>query len=456
MAYIAPKLYDDPVVGYNEIAATVAANERAVIDFDYVTTENPNTTSYEYLELMYPAATILGADGDVSSPEIDQSALGACGHFSQISCYASSTQEYRLETGIYPTEISPISLYLLRIQDPNNPLGTKWVAIDSRMPSKNGKSDFIGVSDSGALAPLLAIKAESQAKGGSFNEVTNHEVFKRNFNWFPSVTKTVKSFEEMAIAIGRGAVCLFSMTQQKDPVTGANITPSGVVYGHGFGLVGTLTANDLDGVPVKLVRLSNPWPGGGDFTTNNPYTDTSPFWDQSPELSAKRVETRGYSGEYWVDWSTFLQLTGKTEFEVKVPLPQPELPNVATLTYTFDDTTAIASNLLVNLWPLAAKNKNYIAITVTEKADIQIEQSWKSGSGDRHTSLKIQNVAKTFTQVAPTGGWAATKNNTITFPSAGTYYIFPVTSNMMLDRGELQLLFQSDKAFELKRLEAIA
>lgn len=455
MAYIAPKLYDSPEQGYQEIAATLAPGQRAIIEFDYATTENPDATAYEYLEVMYPNATVLGADGDISSPEIYQGALGACGHFSQIACYASSTNEYRLETGIYPTEVSPISLYLLRIQDPNNPLGVKWVATDSRMPCKpGGKSNFIGLPASGALAPMLAIKAESQAKGGSFNEVTNHEVFKRNFNWFPSVTKTVKSFEEMAIAIERGAVCLFSMTQQKDPVTGADITPSGVVYDHGYGLVGTLTANDLEGMPVKLVRLSNPWPGGSDFESS--YSDNAPFWDQSPELSAKRDETRAFGGEYWVSWNCFCQLTGKTEFEVKVPLPQPEYPNVATLTYTFDETTAIASNLLSSLWPLAATRKDYIAVTVTEPTEIQIEQSWKSGTGNRHAMLKIQNVAKTFTFVTPTGYWGSVKNNTVSFPSAGTYYIFPNTTNMMVDRGELQLIFQSAKAFELKRLEAIA
>lgn len=457
MPYIAPKLYDDPTAGYNEIAATLAPGQRAVIEFDYATTENPDATAYEYLEVMYPAATVLGADGDISSPEIYQGALGACGHFSQIACYASSKNEYRLETGIYPTEISPISLYLLRVQDPNNPLGVKWVATDSRMPCKpGGKSNFIGLPASGALAPMLAIKAEAQSKGGSFNEVTNHQVFKRSFNWFPCTTKTVKSFEEMAIAIERGAICLFSMAQQKDPLTGADITPKGVVYGHGYGLVETLTANGLDGSLVKLTRLSNPWPGGSDFISDNPYADDAAFWDQSPELSAKRDETRAFGGEYWVSWNCFCQLTGKTQFDVKVPLPQPEYPNVATLTYTFDDTTAIASNLLSNLWPLAEKRKDYIAVTVTEPTDIQIEQSWKNGTGDRHTLLKIQNVAKTFTLAAPTGYWSAVKNNVISFPSAGTYYIFPATTNMMVDRGELQLLFQSAKAFEVKRLGAIA
>lgn len=443
-------LFDDPIVGYQQIAATLQPGQRFQQQFLYETVENPEASAYEYLEILYPNATVLGADGDIGAWEINQSALGSCGHFSEVAAYASPKGEYRLETGIYPTEISPISLYLVRIQDPENPLGTKWIAIDSRMPIKPGgkSSYFMGVSSSGAIAPLLAIKAKSSAKGGCFDEITNTPALNIGFNWFPSTKIQVSTFEEFASAIERGGLCVYSLTQQYDGTT--PITPPGVVYGHGYSAPDTLKTVEPDGTETKLVFMSNPWGGGSDALS--PFADDSPWWDTHPELAEKVAASRQSKGEYWVTWDMFCQLTGQTTYEVRVPLPLPEYPYIKCIKRSFTDETAIASaSNPFNLIKLGQRLNDVIEVSLTQSSLMQCELKWASGSGNRNTSIVATDANNNALTRTNTVFWGASKTVPLSLKAKiGTYKLYPYTEAQETDRGELWVMFLSKVPFEMK------
>ena len=453
---IAPILTDDPQAKYAELAALVPEGQKYEQNFDYINTENPEASEAHYLEDLYPAATVLGPDGDIGSWEICQSMLGACGHFSGIAAYASAPEPYRLESGIYPTEISPIGLYFFRIRDPENLFGTKWIAIDSKMPTKpGGKSYFIGLPTSGAIAPLLAIKAEASARGGNFDEVTNSQKFQSqiSFAWFPSVEIKCETFQQLADAIAHGGACIFSMSQQYD-TTGAAITPSGVVYGHGFAAPDTIETTNPDGSLVQLVRIENPWGGGSDVVGD--YSDNAPFWDAHPELASKRIDAQQAGGNYWVSYNYFCQLTGRTNFNVRVPLPLPSHPHVKpTLTYVFDETTAITPPYTAQLCALATKKNDLITVQVTEQTNLIFMTRWRGGVGGRNYQLKFANMSNAFVVLTDTTYNAGMGSKTVTL-SPGTYKMLPCTQNMMVDRGTLEITIMSDRDFVLSRNGAIA
>lgn len=211
------------------------------------------------------------------------------------------------------TRTYTIGLYFVRVTDPDAPMQTVWIAIDSKVPCKpGGKSSCIFITDGQPLAAALLMKAAATVRGGSINEITNSATLKRKFlGWFPQVVKTCSTFAEFKAAIEADGQYVFSMSQQYD-ATGGKVTPSGVVYAHAFGAV-----EAIEGPDYQLVRVENPWASGSDFVSE--YSDDAPFWDAHPELAEYKLHSIASKGNYWVSWETFKKLTGKSTFDVKVP-----------------------------------------------------------------------------------------------------------------------------------------
>lgn len=319
-APITPLLFDDPVEAYNELAATVPANGKFNQDFDYSIVELPKVNDAKYLEVSFPKSPITDFDGDLDSWQIAQGSLGACGTFSKIACYSSFPQSspWAVEKGIYPLTPSPIGLYLIRVFDPVSQ-SVKWVAIDSKVPCEatpTSKSTCIYLTDGKTpLLPALLTKASATMRGGSFNEITNHPSFKIPFTpWFPSKVVTSSNPVELANYAQTGCIWVISMTQQFDDL-GNKITPKGVVYGHAFGI-----CDAIQGEGFILFRIENPWSSASSQDYVSKYSDDAPFWNDHPELAQKKADSFAATGNYWVDFATLCKLSGKTSFNVTVPL----------------------------------------------------------------------------------------------------------------------------------------
>jgi Calpain family cysteine protease len=318
-APIKPFLTLDPIAEYEKIEASLATGEKYIQVFDYTTIENPGYSTPKYLEDLYPTATILGADGDIGTHEIAQGIIGACGTFARIASYAAVKLgcKYRLEEAIYPATLSPIGLYFVRVQNPLDANGVAWVAIDSRMPcSQLGGSPFAYLPSSKALAPMLFFKAAATMRGGCFDEVTNSAKFGLPFKWFPWKDVTVSAFATFAAELEKGALFVTSMVQQYDDA-GVAVKVPGVVLAHAFAIVDTLAVYYPDGSRVELVRIENPWAGGSDYVSD--YSESAQFWKDHPEFADKLADASQSLGNYWVDWATFLKLTGKAKFVVQSP-----------------------------------------------------------------------------------------------------------------------------------------
>lgn len=436
---IAPKLYDDPVIAYNEIAATVPAGERYCQSFDYSIIELPKCTTAKYLEVSFPNSPITDASG-IDSWDITQGALGCCGSAAELACYGSipSDSDWALEKGIYPLERSPISLYLVRVFDCDTQ-SVKWVAIDSKAPCENtvsSKSTCIWISDGQPLAPALLIKAKCTMKGGSFDTITNSDPFRKPFSWFPEVTFKCDTFAKFKEALSYGGIAITAMTQQYD-ADGLKINPPGVVLGHAFGLVDCI---EHDG--HQLVRIENPWgPSTSDYLS--PYSDDAPFWDAYPELAVKRADARAGGGNYWVDWETLKKLTGKTSFDVSVPMPNPKYPHLQYFREEMDGEP----NLGTEWWTWKKRifdrtpSDQVKRITIDEPTTLQVETSWMRGTGDRHTRVYFMDAIGTVVASTQEASWGGKKVSEITL-QPGVYGMYPL-ANQNVDRGLLQVRIYS-------------
>lgn len=450
---IAPVLVSDPVAAYQEFVGKLQPGEKYKQEFDYSCIEVSAANIPKRLEESFPNSTVLGIDGDVTSNEPGQGSLGCCGSVATIAALASvpSSFAHSLENCIYPKEVSSHGLYFIRVADPDNFLGTKWVAIDSNVSTvEGGKSEFMRLKDGEALAPALFLKAAATMRGGTYDGISNSDPFKKSFSWYPSTTVKTSTFAEFADAILNGGVYVFSMTQQYD-TAGVAINPLGVVYGHAFSAPETLTAINGDGTIANLVRVSNPWGGGSDYQSE--YSEGAPFWADHPELADKLAVVSRAGGEYWVSWNQFKTLVGKTVFEVTVPLPLAIRPHIDYFRYEFDGTPVMSSEwwnwnaeLVANV-PL----NRVKTLTLTEPTTLTLDIFWLNGSGPRHTNLKFLPVGSSTVaaQLNPEIWWGGNGQQQVTL-KAGSYRIYPLTRSPNTDRGTLQVLVSSDKPFKLE------
>lgn len=449
--YIAPILVSDPAVAYQEFTANLAPNEKYSQTFDYNTVEVPAANFPKRLEESFPNSTVLGVDGDITSNEPGQGSLGCCGTVANICALASvpTSFAHSLENCIYPTEVSSHGLYFVRVADPDNFLATKWVAIDSNVSAtENGKSEFIRLKDGDALAPALFLKAAATMRGGTYDAISNSDPFKKSFSWYPSTTVKCGTFADFADAISNGGVYIFSLTQQYD-ASGIATTPLGVVYGHAFSAPETLFVSNPDGTATNLVRMSNPWGGGSDYQSE--YSEGSQFWVDHPELADKLAVVSRAGGEYWVSWEQFKTLTGRTTFDVTMPLPLATHAHTKNpVVYVFDETTAITPPYTAQLCALATKKNDLTTIQVTAPTNLILLTRWLDGSGARNYQIKFANMSNTFVVQTSVTNSAALGTQSVTL-QAGTYKMLPCTQNMMVDRGSLEITIMSDLDIVLAR-----
>lgn len=449
---IIPLFFDDPAIAYSELAAILQPGKKYVQPFDHFSLENPLATEQRRLGEMYPNATVLGTDMDVNADSTAQTSLGACGTYANINAFAAVPVgcKYRLEEAIYPLEPSPIGAYFVRVQSPDNPLETKWVLIDDQVPTMPGKnsSNFFSVRD--CLAPGLFLKAAATMRGGAWNEITNSGSFGIRFNWFPSTLVDCKTADELHKAISVGSLCVFSMTQQFNQM-GEPISVPGVVLGHAFSVTHSISTTGVDGLPLYIYRISNPWGGGSEYIQSICAEGNDDFWNLHSELATQRAESQAIAGTYFVTWDELCRLTGRTSFDVTHPLPLPEYPYVKCLKQSFTDETAIAYSPFANLANLAQQQNNLIEVSLSQSSLMQVNIRWQSGTGSRNTAVLatgINNKPLTKTSTVFGGG-------TRTVPlslkgSIGKYRLYPFTDNMMEDRGDLWIMFSSRVPFELK------
>jgi hypothetical protein len=417
-----------------------------VQEFDYSILEEPQLTQTKYLEEIYPQGSILGATGDLGSWNLDQGTLGSCGTFASVGGLAAIKTEYRLENSIYPKEYSPHSLYLIRVQDPDDPFGTKWVAIDSKVPvNSSGKSAFGSPYKTNAIAGSLFVKACATCKGGSYDEITNSAKFRKAFGWFPFVSAIAETFDEFADYLGRGGMCGFAMAQQY--ADGLPIKPPGVIYGHAFAAVDTIKVLNADGTEAQLVRIENPWSEDSDFASV--YSENSLFWTEHPELSDKLNDAKQTTGNYWVSWTEFKMLTGQQSFYVNIPFPHPKYPHAKYFRHeftgepAFDHTQHLTAQLVANF-----PAEGLPTLTIESETTLILDIRWINGSGDRHVNLRFVNpqTNQTVARLPEEVWWGGSGTRSVTL-AAGIYRIYPSTRDMNSDRGVLQVIALSDKNF---------
>lgn len=451
---IKPVLVQDPVSAYKELSDSLGEDSKWVQPFDHFTTENPLAIKQRRLGEMYPNATILGTDLDINADSVAQASLGACGSFAQLNAYAAVPVgcKYRLEEAIYPLEPSPIGAYYIRVQDPEDPLGMKWVLIDDQVPTMPGKnsSNFFSVRD--CLAPGLFLKAAATVRGGGWDCITNADPFGIRFNWFPSTLIECKTDVELHTALQNGALCVFAMTQQFDQM-GVPISPQGIVLGHAFSLTSSINTTGTDGLPLYIYRISNPWNSGKEYISSicSEGVENDAFWNLHPELAEQRAEAQAIAGTFFVTWDELCRLTGRTSFEVTHPLPLPQYPYLKVIRRSFTDETAIAPSPFANLAALAQKQNNLIEVSLTQSSLMQVNLRWQSGSGTRNACVLATDAnGKPLTKTSTVFGGGSRTVPLSLKGSVGKYRLYPYTEAMMTDRGELCVMLMSKVPFELK------
>ncbi|MGL4621145.1 MAG: C2 family cysteine protease, partial [Chroococcidiopsis sp.] len=258
--------------------------------------------------------------------------------------------------------------------------------------------------------------------------------------------------DELKTAISSGGLYVFSLTQQYDDL-GQKITPSGVTYGHAYSIADCISVMH-NGQEMQLIRIQNPWGGGSEWVST--VSEGSQFWVDHPELAQKEADAKSSGGNYWIEREQFETLTGRTTFDVTMPLPlSTHTHTKSPLVYAFDETTAIAPPYTAQLCALATRKNDLTTIQVTTPTNLIFLARWLDGSGARNHQIKFANMSNTFvvqTDVTNSAG-LGTKSVTL---QPGTYKMLPCTQNMMADRGTLEITIMSDRDFVLSRNGAIA
>ncbi|MGL5064538.1 MAG: C2 family cysteine protease [Microcoleus sp.] len=308
-------LFSDPAIAYAELTANLQPGERFVQPFDYSIRELPLLVDKKPLTAIFPTSTLLEADRDLDPSMIQQGGIASCGNFCSILNLAAVpvTLPIALENCIYPQEISPHGLYLVRQVSPTNPNAFTWIAIDDLMPvTADGKLPFSWIVKGGAYVQTLLLKAIASSRGGGFDTITNSSPFKIEFpGWFPHTTEQTDSFERFKTTFESGCLASFTFAQMYDGV-GNKITPDGIVYSHPYGVVDYFESGD-----IKAVRVENPhslaakdWVGTLD--------DNSTFWAEHPELNDKLAQTKGKGGTWWMEWGALIAVASNHQVTLRV------------------------------------------------------------------------------------------------------------------------------------------
>eukprot|EP00929_Paragymnodinium_shiwhaense_P025156 TRINITY_DN15280_c0_g1_i7.p1 TRINITY_DN15280_c0_g1~~TRINITY_DN15280_c0_g1_i7.p1 ORF type:complete len:169 (-),score=28.65 TRINITY_DN15280_c0_g1_i7:380-886(-) len=78
------------------------------------------------------------------------------------------------------------------------------------------------------------------------------------------------------------------------------INKAGIVQGHAYSLI--TVKLDIAGTGVDLLCLRNPW---GWQEWSGDWSDSSPLWDQHPEIAKECGFTKDEDGLFWIDWEDF-------------------------------------------------------------------------------------------------------------------------------------------------------
>lgn len=260
---------------------------------------------------------------------IQQNKLGDCTMIAQMAALLASKNPYNFADMIYPTTISPIGLYYVRVMVPN----TKdfvWVEIDDRImcggnytytePAwQGGKSYWIAPSWWG-VSPL--------AGGGIWCSLyekacaTIAGSYKALEGWvgdvYPMQHVPNNTFDDVLNTISAGGFGMTTFDRKKD-AKGYTLYYDGIAYDHQYGIVNSARITDAAGVVHEIIEIDNPVASRAlDFP--NPYGDNEQFWLDNPEFQHLVLDSRSSGGSWWMAYQALLDWNSGRKPALRLPI----------------------------------------------------------------------------------------------------------------------------------------
>ncbi|XP_028435450.1 calpain-2 catalytic subunit [Perca flavescens] len=186
----------------------------------------------------------------------------------------------------------------------------EWVdvVIDDRLPTRDGKLLFVHSAESSEFWSALLEKAYAKLygsyealKGGKATE--GFEDFTGGIAEVYYLDKAPpKLFQLMQKALSLGS--LLGCSIDKTSADEVEIrTALNLFKGHAYSVIKAVEV-DIQGKPVQLVRIRNPW---GEKEWTGPWSDESDEWNNLSEDEKSKLNHAADDGEFWMSYSDFIK-----------------------------------------------------------------------------------------------------------------------------------------------------
>jgi len=325
--------WTDPEFGPYRSSLGDPVNE---FDPDYIDWRRP--TKGEFL-----IGTSLGA-GDLCQGEV-----GDCWLMGAVAALTFSDPDAVKDCISSHGALNPFGVYTARFFIDGRPL---WLLIDDLIPAKQ-YSPYLPVfchsGEEGELWPVYLEKAFAKWAGSYANlsgDVILEDQRKQKFSsaikgFNTDATYYVGDNDESLAFAGRyhrgklslegleellsaGAVAFTAKGgHEKNP---EDWKDDGLIPRHAYSILGVFQTS-IDSGPLQLVRLRNPWGKNGEWTGD--WSDSSPLWEQNPEIAEEVGHTIGLDAYWSNDGVFFMTWQDMESTMVYVRMHGNDLPDTA-------------------------------------------------------------------------------------------------------------------------------
>ena len=266
---------------------------------------NFNEIEWKRLSEIYPDNTLI--EDNIDLEDIRQGKIGNC-YF--LSSLAAMTDYPNLLAQVFKTKKQNEQCFWEIVLYINGKF--QIVIIDDFIPVTKGTNEpYFSKPNNRELWVVLLEKAWAKINGGYVNIISGWPCnvlncitgFSTTFIVHDNTTSKIEEIFEAIDTFDKTNRILCSSTKGDE-----GLEATGLVKGHVYIILGSVTLNGQNGTKVKLIKMKNPW---GIKDWNGDYCATSPKWNDIEGKDSLDIESK--DGSFYIEISDFVKYFLRTD-----------------------------------------------------------------------------------------------------------------------------------------------